>query len=80
MYRGYINCRTIHFTVISVLQSSVKSIGKCKKKKIFADSNAQHFNFCPKTNKKYITDMCSCYTIAWLCKLQKRVHSTRSRK
>jgi hypothetical protein len=22
-------------------------------------------------NKKYITDMCSCYTIAWLCKLQK---------
>jgi hypothetical protein len=27
-------------------------------------------NFCPKT-KKYITDMCSCYTIAWLCKLQK---------
>ena len=25
---------TINFTVISVLQSSVKSIGKCKKKKI----------------------------------------------
>jgi hypothetical protein len=24
--------------------------------------------------KKYITNMCSCYTIAWLCKLQKRVH------
>jgi hypothetical protein len=26
------------------------------------------------------TDMCSCYTIAWLCKLQKRVHSSRSHK
>ena len=30
--------------------------------------------------QKYKTDMCSCYKIARLCKLQKRVHLTCSRK
>jgi hypothetical protein len=30
--------------------------------------------------KIYKTDMCSCYKIARLCKLQKRVHSTRGHK
>jgi hypothetical protein len=30
--------------------------------------------------KIYKSDMCSCYKIARLCKLQKRVHSTRIRK
>ena len=47
---------------------------KCFFSGIFADSNifyARHFNFCPKTNKKYKTDMCSCYTIARLCRLEK---------
>ena len=47
---------------------------KCFFSGIFADSNifyARHFNFCPKTKKIYKTDMCSCYTIARLCRLEK---------
>jgi len=47
---------------------------KCFFGGIFAESiifYAQHCNFCPKT-EKYKTDMCGCYTIARLCKLQTR--------
>jgi hypothetical protein len=55
---------------------------KCFFSGIFADSKifyARHFNFFFK-QKKYKTDMCSCYKIARFCKLQKMVHWTRSRK
>ena len=61
------------YTCISCHTYINKTAGfvKCLFSGIFVDSNARHFSFCPKTKKKYITDMCSCYTTAWLCKLQK---------
>jgi hypothetical protein len=56
------------YTCISCYTYINKTAGfvKCFFSGIFADSNARHFNFCPKTKQIYITDMCSCYTIAWL--------------
>jgi hypothetical protein len=43
------------------------AVSKYSTKKAFDKSSS----FINKNKNKYITDMCSCYTIAWRCKLQK---------